>query len=312
MGLEFEPMAVGAEVVGLEAGDEADPSVRERLYDAWLEHGMLLFRGVDSVERHLSLSAVFGEPELHPLPQFRDPEEPLLMPLGDDSGPAFVYDGSDLRRGRLPWHRDTAYTTSIAKGGMLRLREVPEQHGQTLFADTWKAYEGLPNDVKRRIDELEFEASFTLQFSPEARPGSLWSSARLATSDEYPPNERLAQSSKELSQREFAPVAHPLVVRHPESGRTCLFLSPKDAARILGVSEEESERLLAYLVAQMIQDRYIYAHAWAVDDAIVWDNRRMLHAAAGYRIDHHRRGQRTTLAGPMRIGRELEPAAVAG
>jgi taurine dioxygenase len=308
----LEPMPVGAEVVDLEPGSEADPAVAKDLYDAWLDHGMLLFRNVDTVERHLALSAVFGEAELHPLPQFRDPEEPLLMPLGDESGPAHVYDGTDLRRGRLPWHRDTAYTQAIAKGGMLRLREVPEAHGETLFADTGRAYDDLPQDVKDQVDDLEFKASFHLQFLEVTRPGSLWKSTRLATTDEYPPNEQLAAASQELSKREFAPVVHPVVVNHPESGRRCLFLSPKDAECILGLSPDESDELLEFLVSHMTQEQYVYAHPWEVDDAIVWDNRRMLHAAAGYRVDHHRRGQRTTLAGPLNAGRPFDPATDGG
>jgi taurine dioxygenase len=160
MGVRFDPMPVGAEVIGLEPGAESDPAVASELYGAWLDHGMLLFRGVDSIPRHLSLSGVFGEAELHPLPSFRDPEEPLLMPLGDESGPAAVYDGTDLRRGRLPWHRDTAYTQAIAKGGMLRMREVPEVYGGTLFTDTARAYDELPKEVKEQIEGLEYKASF--------------------------------------------------------------------------------------------------------------------------------------------------------
>jgi taurine dioxygenase len=62
----------------------------------------------------------------------------------------------------------------------------------------------------------------------------------------------------------------------------------------------------------MIQDRYTYAHRWAVDDAIVWDNRRMLHAAAGYQVDHHRHGQRTTLSGRFNAGRDFDPVADGG
>jgi taurine dioxygenase len=309
---DLKPMPVGAEVVDLEPGSECDPAVAKELRSAWLDHGMLLFGDVDTIQRHLSLSAVFGEAELHPLPQFRDPEEPLLMPLGDESGPAHVYDGTDLRRGRLPWHRDTAYTQALARGGMLRLREVPELHGETLFADTAQAYDDLPREVKDRIDGLEYKASFHLQFLEVTRPGSLWKSTRLATTDEYPPNDRLAAKSKELSQREFAPVVHPVVVDHPESGRRCIFISPKDAECILGLSREDSDQLLEYLVDHMTRDRYVYAHAWKVDDAIVWDNRRMLHAAAGYRIDHHRRGQRTTLAGPMNAGRSFDPTKDGG
>jgi taurine dioxygenase len=312
MGLRFEPLPVGAEVVGLKLGEESDPAVGRELYSAWLAHGILLFRNVNTIPQHLSLSGVFGEAELHPLPQFRDPEEPLLMPLGDDSGPAHVYDSSDLRRGRLPWHRDTAYTQAIAKGGMLRVREVAELHGETLFADTAKAYDELPQAVKEQIEDLEYKASFHLQFLEETRPGSLWKSTRLATVEEYPANERLAAATKELSKREFPPSVHPVVVKHPESGRKCIFISPKDAECILGMSKDDSDRLLAYLVEHMTQDRYVYVHRWAVDDAIVWDNRRMLHAAAGYRVDHHRRGQRTTLAGPLNAGRPFDPVKDGG
>jgi taurine dioxygenase len=308
--LRFEPLPVGAEVLGLEPGAEADPAVAQALYSAWLEYGMLLFRGVDSIERHLSLSAVFGEAELHPLPQFRDPEEPLLMPVGDDTGPANVYDGDQLRRGTLPWHRDTAYTSAIAKGGLFRMREVPEQYGATLFADTAKAYDGLPPEVQEQIEHLEYKASFHLQFrgylGEATGLGSLFQSVRSATTEEYPPNEHLMERSRKIAQQPFPPVAHPVVARHPESGRKCIFISPKDAECILGLSEEESDRLLAYLVEHTTQDAYTYKHRWAVDEAIVWDNRRLLHAAEGYRVDHHRRAQRTTLAGGFEVGRPLD------
>ena len=151
-----KPMPIGAEIVDLEQGAESDPAVAKELYSAWLEHGLLLFRNVDSIPLHLSLSSVFGEAELHPMLNMRDPEEPLLMPLTDDSGPAQVYDATDLRRGRLAWHRDTAYTKGIAKGGVLRLRAVPDLNGETLFADTALAYDDLPQEVKSRIEELEY------------------------------------------------------------------------------------------------------------------------------------------------------------
>lgn len=305
---EIKPMGVGAEVVGLAPGDEEDPAVRSELYDAWLEHGILLFRGVDSIPRHLSLSSVFGEAELHPLPQMRDPEEPLFMKLTDDNGPAVVYDGDDLRRGRIAWHRDTAYTKGIAKGAMLRLRAVPPQYGETLFADTAKAYDDLPQDVKEQIEGLEYKASFLMQFREGTWPGALWKTQRLATVEEYPANAERGSDSVKAMAQQLPPVVHPVSVHHPESARKCIFVSPKDAEAILGLPQEESDRLIDYLVNHMIDDRYTYAHKWAVDDAIVWDNRRMLHAAAGYRVDQHRHGQRTTLSGKFNAGREFDPA----
>ena len=65
------PMTVGAEITGLAPGMEDDPEVAAALRAAWLEHGILLFRNVDSVDYHLSLSRVFGELELHPYPELR-------------------------------------------------------------------------------------------------------------------------------------------------------------------------------------------------------------------------------------------------
>jgi taurine dioxygenase len=305
---EIKPMPVGAEVAGFTPGAEEDPAVRAQLYAAWLEHGILLFHGVDSIPKHLAMSSVFGEPELHPLPNMRDPEEPLFMRLGDDNGPAVVYDNSELRRGRIAWHRDTAYTKGIAKGAMLRLRAVPPENGETLFADTAKAYDDLPQDVKDQIEHLEYKSSFLMQFRDGTWPGALWQTQRLASTEEYPANEQLATGSHEEMAKNLPPVVHPVVTHHPESGRKCIFISPKDTESILGLPSDESDRLIAYLVTHMTQPQYTYTHHWTVDDAIVWDNRRMLHAAAGYRIDHHRHGQRTTLTGKFNAGRDFVPA----
>ena len=317
-GMRIKPMAIGAEVLDLELNGEPDPATASELYSAWLEHGVLLFRNVGSIPEHLAISRAFGELELHPLPDMRDPEEPYFMRLGDDSGPAYVYDGTDLRRGRIAWHRDTAYTRGICKGAMLRLRAVPDQDGETLFADTGKAYDDLPEDVKERIEGLEYKASFQAQFSERTKPGALWKEARLATEDEYPGQDKqVAAANAMRATLELPAVVHPVVARHPESGRTCIFLSPKDPECILGLSQSESDELLAYLIDHMTKDAYTYKHAWAVDDAIIWDNRRVLHAAAGYRTDQHRHAQRTTLAGPFNAGRlfdpeaDREPAAVA-
>src|SRR6266567_1619838 len=75
-------MPVGAEVIGLPAGSEGDPAVQRALYDAWLEHGILLFRGVDTIDRHLAISRCFGELEIHPVPEVRYPQNKYLIELG--------------------------------------------------------------------------------------------------------------------------------------------------------------------------------------------------------------------------------------
>lgn len=299
-------MAVGAEIVGLDIDRPMDEEMKRRLYAAWLDHGILLFKEVASVEGHIALSRCFGELEIHPFPEARARENPLFIEIGGEKEmPAFVYDEVDLRVNRIPWHRDTAYTPNICKGAMLRMLEVPAVEGETLFADTAMAYDELPPDVKSRLQGLEYKATLRLGALDQTRPGALWKTARAATAAEDP-----SGSGKQLydagAQARYPPVVHPAVLVHPESGRKCIFLSPTYVDYFVGLDPSESDALLAYLVGHTTQPRYVYKHKWSVDDAILWDNRRFMHAAVGNRLGHRRRGLRTTLAGQLKTGRYFQ------
>ena len=138
----------------------------------------------------------------------------------------------------------------------------------------------------------------------------MWQTAREATREEDPhgsappPYDAAAQSR-------YPSVVHPAALVHPESGRKCIFLSPTYVDFFLGMSACESDELLRTLVAHMVQACYVYKHHWSVNDAIVWDNRRMMHAAVGNKPGDRRRGLRTTLAGQLRTGRYFEESATA-
>src|SRR4051812_14230764 len=173
------PMAVGAEIVGLTQGRENDPGVAAALRAAWLEHGILLFRNVDSIDYHLSLSRAFGELELHPYPELRSDLHPLLIELGGSKRPpAYVYDGKDVRINRIPFHRDTAYTPELCKGAMLRMVPPTAEEGETLFADTARAWDGLPEDLKRRLEGLETKQTIRIDYSGKTPAGALWKMMR--------------------------------------------------------------------------------------------------------------------------------------
>jgi taurine dioxygenase len=307
--IEVVPLAVGAEVVGSETLDLADPAVRAALYAAWLEHGVLVFHNVATPERHIELSRCFGDLEIHPFPEARAPENDLFIEIGGGKQtPPILYDGTELRVNRIPWHRDTAYTPDLCKGAMLRMVEVPPVEGETLFADTAKAYDALPQAMKDRLEQLEYRASLRLGSINQTRPGALWHTAQL-------PNEDPTRSH-ELpfgleAERRYPPVVHPAVLTHPESGRKCVFLSPTYVDHFIGLSEAESGALLEELVAHLTRPEFVYRHSWTVNDAIVWDNRRFMHAASGNRVGDRRRGLRTTLAGQLSIGRYFHEEAAA-
>lgn len=309
-GFFISPMPVGAEVIG--TVDTADSAVQAELYAAWLEHGILLFHGVDSVERHLEVSRLFGELEIHPYVPARSDVHELLIDIG---GPkrrrAFVYDENDIRVNRIPWHRDTAYTRDICKGAMLRMVEVPKQLGETRLCDTAKAYDDLPADVKAKLAGLEYHATLRNHPVNQARAGAFWKKARPATPEEDPIGAHQEPPS-EVEDHGWPSVIQPALLIHPESGRKCIFLSPTYVDYFLGMGPKESQDLLEYLVDHMLQDKYVYQHKWAPDDAIVWDNRRFMHSSGGNLPGDTRYGLRTTLAGPTRTGRYLDEDTKAG
>ena len=305
----IRPLRVGAEVVDLAAGTEEDPEVRRALYDAWLTHGVLLFRNVDSIDRHLAISRCFGDLEIHPVPEVRHADNPYLIELGaPEKGAvnkpvAWVFDDGDIRINRIAWHRDTAYTPDICKGAMLRMVEVPEHEGETLLADTAMAWDALPEEVQQQLERLEYRATIrTDHLNTLGRNGVFWKSARLATEEEAPGNNARYARISGIDGR-YPSVIHPAVLAHPESGRKCIFLSPTYVDCFLGMDPSDSDELLDYLSRHMLQSGFVLRHKWKPDDAIVWDNRRFMHAGMGNLPDEPRYGLRTTLAGPLRTGR---------
>jgi taurine dioxygenase len=306
-GFSIRAMPVGAEIIGLEPGREANPRTRRALYDAWLDHGILLFRGVETIDRHLAISRCFGELEIHPVPEVRAPDNDYLIELG---GPkktaAYVFDDRDLRVNRIAWHRDTAYSPDICKGAMLRMLEVPEHEGETLLADTAKAWDDLPDDLKDKVKDLEYKATLrTEHLNTIGRPGTFWTTVREATEAEDPDGASRRARDSGIDGR-YPSVIHPAVLTHPESGRTCLFLSPTYVDVFLGMEQAQSDALLRRLTDHMLQPAYVYRHKWLPNDAIIWDNRRFMHAGMGNKPDEPRYGLRTTLAGPLRTGRYFD------
>jgi taurine dioxygenase len=304
--LSIKPLdPVGAEVSGLEGLDRFDAGLVRELNRAWADYGVLVFRGVASADQHLALSRAFGEIEVHPMPELRDPENPYFFPLGGDRVHAVVFDETDVFVNRIPWHRDTAYMPSMCMGAVLRMLEVPERGGETLLGDTAAAYDDLPADLRRRLDGLEILVNASNGVADRPRLGTWWSTCREARDDEYPEGivpfhpspEQMPDKSK------FPPTILPAVFVHPESGRKCLFISPMNAECFIGMDRRESDDLLAFLVAHMTDPRFVYRHSWRVDDAVIWDNRRFIHAAFGNPLGDKRRGLRTTLATRFLVGR---------
>ncbi|MFU0837573.1 MAG: Taurine dioxygenase [Pseudomonas fragi] len=92
-------------------------------------------------------------------------------------------------------------------------------------------------------------------------------------------------------------MVHPVVRTHPENGRQALFVSEGFTTRIVGLPEDESRDLLAQLFAHSIHPHNIYRHSWQPHDLVFWDNRSLIHLAAGCPSHLRRKLFRTTIQG---------------
>jgi taurine dioxygenase len=87
----------------------------------------------------------------------------------------------------------------------------------------------------------------------------------------------------------FPPVRHPLVTRHPETGREALFVNPAYTKHIVGLTVDESRTLLRMLFHHATRPRFVYRHHWSRDDFVIWDERSTIHLAPSDFLPHPRR-----------------------
>jgi taurine dioxygenase len=278
----------GVVVEGLDIGDVESANVRRRLRTAWIENGLLVFRGFQGGrDTQLRLSQVFGELEIHPLELARLPEQPQITPVPYNPGQGAVclVDGEE-RGAYLPWHSDLIYVERINHGGILRSVQTPRRGGYTGFIDQIERYAALPDYLKAQIEGLSVVYRYN---HPKifGKPLTVLRDGLRASADP----------------EEYGFVAHPMVYIQPETGRKVLNVSPWFAVRIENMSAAASDELLSLIVAHCEDDTCAYYHRWAVDDMVLWDNWRMLHCSYGVPPDEPRYMERTTLKGDYELGR---------
>lgn len=314
MSIIIRPLSpFGAEVIGLDTEDERalTDDVKKQLLDAWIEHGILLFRnGLHSEEAHMRLSRVFGEPEPSAVKRINDESNPYLMTLrqSGDSGKSptyalFEYNGQP-RAGWLGWHWDQSFMPEIVRGALLRMIEPARSDGRTGFIDAAAAYERLPEETKRRIEGLEVVYHFT----GAQEKNRFGFPKTLRVLEAHPERDAMQEKLRE----DFPPVVHPLVITQRETGRKILKLSPMHCQYILGMEKSESEALLSELAEHLVDPRFAYFHTWQADDSLVWDNWRVIHSVTGVPPGISRFAQRTTIMGDYKLGRYLDPAQQRG
>ncbi|MGE3690096.1 MAG: TauD/TfdA dioxygenase family protein [Novosphingobium sp.] len=284
MALHFERTSapVGVFVSGLDVRDMSKGDESE-LYRAFLEFGVLIFRGMKlDVAGHVRLAGLFGQlSDPHALEDLRLPEEPRITLLAANGGRPVAPDDpeADAVIGTIPWHADQMYTPRPNRGALLRAVIMPEKGGNTGWIDTHRLYCTLPYKVKCRIQGLRIVHSYDTAHK--------------------------VQTMVKGGAGQFPPTLHPLIVVHPETDRPALNIGPATATSLEGLPEGESEELLEHLLAFSTREEEAYIHEWEPGDLVAWDNLRTIHRAYGHPKRYPRLVHSLALKPELTLGRMI-------
>jgi taurine dioxygenase len=271
--------ALAGEVRGVDLRG-IDDSAFVAIHRAWLDHLVLLFRDQDMDDDDLiAFSRRFGELDLAPIQEngrrfVEGHPEIYVVSNVIENGVAI----GSLGAGEAVWHTDMSYLEDPPKASMLYAIEVPPAGGSTGFTNMYRAYEELPEALKRRIAGRRLKHDGTYNSGGYVREGIT------ATDD---------------------PVAspgtcHPIVCAHPETGRRCLYLGRRRNAYIEGLPLAESEALLDELWRYATREELSWYNAWRVGDLVLWDNRCTMHRREPFDAASRRIMHRTQMKGQSR------------
>ena len=271
--------ACGAEVIGLDLAKPLSDADFRRIHRAHLDHHVLVFRDLAiTPDQQVAFSRRFGPLQRHVLNNFALPGHPEVLVI------------SNIKEGGKPiglgdagayWHSDLSYMPRPSLGSMLHAQELPDEGGDTLFANQHRAWDALPAALRNAVDGRRAEHWYLSKY------------AELQKRNPWRPDLTQAQVDA------VPPVAQPIVRTHPETGRQALFVSEHFTTRVLDMPEDESRALLGELFAHTTRPAFVYRHAWQPGDMVFWDNRSLMHLAGGTPDHLRRRLNRTTIEGDV-------------
>lgn len=271
--------ALGAEIRGLDLRSITQDDFAA-VYQAWLDHSVLLFRGQSITDDDLiAFSRRFGGLDLAPIQETGrrfvegHPEIYVVSNVKQNGVPI-----GSLGAGEATWHTDMSYLDDPPKASMLYALEVPPAGGNTYFSSMVGAYESLPESLKRRIENLQLKHDGTYNSGGYVRQG--------VTAVDDPVNS--------------PGTYHPLVCRHPETHRRLLYLGRRRNAYLQGLSLADSESLLDELWSYATRDAIAWHNEWRVGDLVMWDNRCTMHRRDPFDENSRRVMHRTQIKGESR------------
>ena len=251
----------------------------DEIYQAWLDHLVLIFRDQSlSKDEQVAFANQFGDVGIRATPKDVQNEvangyDGSIMLVTNQRDEKGNYIGS-LQDGEMWFHHDMSYRPEPHKATLLHALELPSKGGNTKFANQYLAYENIPDDIKERLRGRKVLQAYNFTMLEKVD----------------------LEEGLDGIQHQWQPI----FVKHPETGKTALYVSRLISAVIEDLPREESDDILGQLI-EIAEDRaVVYEHVWQSGDLAMWDNRCSTHARTDFPAEETRLLRRCTLEGaPM-------------
>jgi len=263
---------IGAEISGVDLSRPLDGETIAAIHAAWLEHLVLMFRDQDLQQNDMvRFTACFGEPagratpraEQTPGQQDLHPNIMLISNIRENGEPI-----GTLPDGELMFHHDMIHAEFPNKASLLYAREIPAQGGNSLFANSYAAYEALPDQLRA---SLEGRRAF------------------------HHYNYGSVQKDDGKGTPAFSEATHPVFRTHGETGRKAIYVNRLTTEHIVGMSPEDSDAMLARIYDHAESPAFIYEHVWRKGDLMLWNNRCSMHGRTYFPAEERRLMWRSTV-----------------
>ena len=269
-----QPASCGAAITGIDLKQPLGGAQVAQVRGIWLDHQVIAFPDqsmeIADIERFATYMGPNGEdPFIEAIPGH--PRVVQVKREADEKTPLFAE----------TWHSDWSFLKAPPAGTVLYGDVIPPVGGDTLFANQYAAWDGLPHAMKAQL-----------------RDGKGIHSARrgYAKDGMYGEKDKGRSMAIKYGDSALKTQLHPIARPHSETGRLALFVSPGYTIGIEGIPDDEATDILLQLFRHQANPEYVYRHKWSPGMLIMWDNRCVIHAATGGYEGHRRLLHRITVA----------------
>ena len=277
--LDIVPLTkhIGAEIRGLDLRTPPDDETVRAIYQAWLDHLVIIFPGQTlSQEDLVRVTGYFGEiGEISRPAKYFPKGYSKLLPgimmisnIRENGEPIGA-----LPDGEMMFHHDMIHAEVPSKATLLYSVEIPSAGGNTLFASGYAAYDTLDPAVRSRLEGRKALHHY---------------------------NYGSTQKGDNKGTEAFGECMHPVFRTNEDTGRKAVYVNRLMTAKVLDMPEDESERLLNAVYDHAEKREFVYEHVWRVGDLLLWDNRCSSHARTDFPATERRLMLRTTVEGNVR------------